>query len=142
MAGLHECVSDIELSLGVIHSGKPFTPDFEQLRDAVDEFAPVRATFIVIEASGGFAPQQVREDSVGAELPVRARSLTSQIAVLAREAIYEFDRQDKKYAAAWWRSLYAQATSPLNEERHVNFVLNVNTVEFNPDCGILEPVHE
>jgi hypothetical protein len=87
--------------------GSPIEPIVAQL----DEVAPVYADFLVTKTpEQGEAPEEIREEWIGARLPVRAESVEGDdeyFWVLAREAC-EVLKRISPLAHDWWSSFYEE----------------------------------
>ncbi len=138
--------SDREVHNLIMMSGECFSSDIGRLKVILNLHAPVFAKFVIHTPPPGFPPKEIREQWVGTELPVRAKPDADGIPVLAFEAIEALEISNKYDAVAWWKQYYIlrgqECLPDVDSGDYPEMLMNIDGLEFEPSCGILQPAEE
>lgn len=111
---------------------------------------PIFAKFAILSTPPGFAPEEIRREWVGLELPVRSES-EKGVPIVATEALEHLRNGGRTAASQWWYKYYEgeghevfwlrALLNPLTMVRK-DCLANIGHLVFEKSCGELTPIHE
>ena len=134
-----------ELMHGKSSYGDPFVDDDDYIAH-LDGIAPIQVYYVpTITPSGGAAPENIRAQWLGLQLPVRSKHNDAEplkgFAVMGREA-FQILQKDRPEADEWWRKHFlerAHATYLQTFPTDIAGTNNSNFWIFKPDAGNIQP---
>lgn len=120
--------------------------DHDYVLSRLDEIAPIQAYYVpTVTPATGRAPEHIKAQWVGLQLPIRAKHTDKDIegfAVMGREGMRALE-QDRPEANEWWRDHWSDQVRKhffMTFPATLDSKINLNFWIFEPDAGNIQPV--